>query len=72
MTAAAAIEEGAATPTSPVTVPPVLHRSDHVFHDDVAHGVEHLTLTGMLAKSSNLGAILTAETDRPGHVVPAT
>jgi cell division protein FtsI (penicillin-binding protein 3) len=61
MTAAAAIEEGAATPTTPVTVPPILHRSDHVFHDDVPHGVEHLTLTGVLAKSSNLGAILTAE-----------
>jgi cell division protein FtsI (penicillin-binding protein 3) len=61
MTAAAAIEEGKDTPFTPVTVPPVLLKAGHVFHDDVAHGTEHLTLTGVLAKSSNLGAILTAE-----------
>ena len=61
MTAAAAIEEGKDTPITPVTVPPVLLRAGHVFHDDVAHGTEHLTLTGVLAKSSNLGTILTAE-----------
>ncbi|HTY72881.1 MAG TPA: penicillin-binding protein 2 [Actinomycetes bacterium] len=61
MTAAAALQEGKVTPTSAIVVPPFLHRSDATFHDDVAHGTEHLTLTGVLAKSSNLGAILTAE-----------
>ena len=65
MTAAAAIQEGRITPDTPVTVPPVLRTAGHVFHDDVSHGTEHLTLTGVLAKSSNLGAILAAETIGP-------
>ena len=35
------------------------------------HGVEHLTLTGVLAKSSNIGDDPHgAETDRPGHALP--
>jgi cell division protein FtsI (penicillin-binding protein 3) len=39
-----------------------LMRGGRIFHDDVSHGTEHLTLTGVLAKSSNLGAIQVAET----------
>ena len=62
MTAAAAIQEGTMTPNSVVTVPNSLTRGGRVFHDDVSHGLEHLTLTGVLAKSSNLGAIQVAET----------
>jgi cell division protein FtsI (penicillin-binding protein 3) len=62
MTAAAAIQEGTMTPNSVVTVPNTLMRGGRIFHDDVSHGTEHLTLTGVLAKSSNLGAIQVAET----------
>jgi cell division protein FtsI (penicillin-binding protein 3) len=62
MTAAAAIQEKTLTPNSVITVPNTLMRGGRIFHDDVSHGVEHLTLTGVLAKSSNLGAIQTAET----------
>ncbi len=66
MTMSAALEEGVATPTTPVTVPPYLMRADHIrFHDSHAHGVEHLTVAGVLAKSSNLGTI------KVGEQVPA-
>jgi cell division protein FtsI (penicillin-binding protein 3) len=62
MTAAAVIQEKALTPNSVITVPNTLMRGGRIFHDDVSHGTEHLTLTGVLAKSSNLGAIQAAET----------
>ncbi len=59
MTAAAAIEEGVVTPASPVTVPPTLSLAGHTFHDSEPHPTEHLTFAGVLAKSSNIGTILT-------------
>ena len=62
MTAAAVIQEGTLTPNSVITVPNTLMRGGRIFHDDVSHGTEHLTLTGVLAKSSNLGAMQAAET----------
>lgn len=61
MTMAAVIDQGAASPTTGFTIPGTLKRGDKVFHDDVAHGTWHLTLTGILAKSSNLGTILASE-----------
>ena len=61
MTMAAVIDQGAATPTTGFTIPGTLKRGDKVFHDDVAHGTWYLTLTGVLAKSSNLGTILASE-----------
>ncbi len=61
MTMAAVIDQGAANPTSAFTIPGTLKRGDKVFHDDVAHGTWHLTLAGILAKSSNLGTILASE-----------
>lgn len=61
MTMAAAIQEGVATPDTHVTVPGTLTRAHRVFHDDVDHGTWRLTLTGVLAKSSNIGTMLTAE-----------
>lgn len=61
MTMAAAIEEKKVTPLSRITVPPVLRTKAKTFHDDVAHGTWHLTLAGVLAKSSNIGTILTAQ-----------
>jgi cell division protein FtsI (penicillin-binding protein 3) len=61
MTAAAAIQEKVVTPTTAITVPGTLRRAGKTFHDDVAHGTWHLTFTGVLAKSSNLGTIEVAE-----------
>ncbi|MEZ0067555.1 cell division protein FtsI (penicillin-binding protein 3) [Streptacidiphilus sp. MAP12-20] len=61
MTMAAVLQQNVATPQTHVTVPGSLPRSDRVFHDDVAHGTEQLTLNGVLAQSSNIGTILAAE-----------
>jgi cell division protein FtsI (penicillin-binding protein 3) len=57
MSMAAIIDTGTATPTTHVVVPGTLPRADRIFHDDVTHGTWHLTLNGVLAKSSNIGTI---------------
>ena len=61
ITAAAALEVGAATVDTPVTVPPTLRLAGHTFHDAEKHGTEHLTFAGVLAKSSNIGTILVSQ-----------
>ena len=58
MSMAAVLEEGVATPATRVTVPNRLHRGDRLFADDIDHATWHLTLNGVLAKSSNIGTIL--------------
>ncbi|MDQ0990383.1 cell division protein FtsI (penicillin-binding protein 3) [Streptomyces sp. V3I7] len=58
MSMAAVLEENAATPFTHVVVPNRLHRGDRLFQDDVDHPTWHLTLNGVLAKSSNIGTIL--------------
>ncbi|MEU6060279.1 penicillin-binding protein 2 [Streptomyces sp. NPDC047097] len=58
MSMAAVLEEGAATPSTHVTVPNRLHRGDRLFKDDIDHPTWYLTLNGVLAKSSNIGTIL--------------
>ncbi|HEY0261213.1 MAG TPA: penicillin-binding protein 2 [Lacisediminihabitans sp.] len=56
LTAATLIDSGAATPTTPVTVPSAWTSPEgHVIHDATAHATEHLTLTGVLQQSSNVG-----------------
>ncbi|WP_435839976.1 peptidoglycan D,D-transpeptidase FtsI family protein [Streptomyces chilikensis] len=55
---AAVLDEGVATPQTRVTVPNRLHRGDRLFRDDIDHPTWHLTLNGVLAKSSNIGTIL--------------
>ncbi|MGH3311483.1 MAG: peptidoglycan D,D-transpeptidase FtsI family protein [Streptomyces sp.] len=61
MSMAAVLEEGRATPRTEVTVPNRLKRADRAFADDVDHDTWHLTLNGVLAKSSNIGTILATE-----------
>ena len=61
MTLAAVINEGAATPYTPIKVPSFLSRGDKKFRDPTPHGNINLTLSGVMAKSSNLGTILAAE-----------
>jgi cell division protein FtsI (penicillin-binding protein 3) len=65
MTASAALEEGVVTPSTAVTVPGTLKRSDRTFHDAESHGTEHLTFAGVLAKSSNIGTIEVGERMTP-------
>ncbi|MDQ1697251.1 MAG: hypothetical protein QOJ03_2604, partial [Frankiaceae bacterium] len=57
ITMSAALQEGLFRPTSPFTIPPVLHYAGTTFHDAEVHGTERLTLSGVLAKSSNIGTI---------------
>ena len=57
ITMSAALQDGVATPRSPFTVPGQLQDAGFTFHDAEPHGVERLTLTGILAKSSNIGTI---------------
>jgi cell division protein FtsI (penicillin-binding protein 3) len=58
MSMAAVLEENVATPGTHVVVPNRLHRGDRLFSDDIDHETWHLTLNGVLAKSSNIGTIL--------------
>jgi cell division protein FtsI (penicillin-binding protein 3) len=61
MTIAAVLEEGVLQANSRMTVPGSLQRFDKKFKDHNDHGKLRLTLTGVLAKSSNIGTILAAE-----------
>ena len=61
ITMAAVINEGAFTTKSRFVIPSGLPRGGTTFHDDIPHGVWHLTLAGILAKSSNMGSILASE-----------
>ena len=67
MTAAAALQEGVATPATPVVVPNRLPRAGQSFRDSHDHGVEKLTFAGVIAQSSNIGTMLVGE-----KVPPAT
>jgi len=57
ITVAAALEQGTTTPTTVYTIPNTLKAGGRVFHDDKNHPTEHLTTSGVLAVSSNIGAI---------------
>lgn len=61
MTIAAAIQEGKITPETVFTIPYALKRSTKIFHDHEKHATERLTSSGVLAVSSNTGAIQIGE-----------
>ena len=61
MTMAGLLNEGVASPATPFTIPPVLKRNGKTFHDSEPHPTLKLTMTGVLAKSSNIGTIQAAE-----------
>ena len=61
ITLAGLLNENLASPNTPFTIPPVLKRPGKTFHDHEPHGTLRLTLTGVLAKSSNIGTIQAAE-----------
>ncbi len=58
LTTSALLDAHKVTPNTKIVVPPVLKSNDRVIHDDVTHGTLHLTLTGVLARSSNIGTAL--------------
>ncbi|HEY4898831.1 MAG TPA: penicillin-binding protein 2 [Candidatus Nanopelagicaceae bacterium] len=57
ITVSAALEEGTTTPTTVYRIPNTLKAGGRIFHDDKNHKVEELTTAGVLAVSSNIGAI---------------
>ena len=61
VTMAGALEFGLAKPDDVLDVPGSIQVADRTVHDAWAHGLDHYTLTGVLAKSSNVGTIMTAE-----------
>ena len=61
MTMAAALEQKVVTPDTGVIVPVRLPRAGVRFKDNEPHGVENMTATGVIAKSSNMGTMLIGE-----------
>ncbi|MGH4013288.1 MAG: peptidoglycan D,D-transpeptidase FtsI family protein [Pseudonocardiaceae bacterium] len=61
VTAAAAIEHGLVRPDTVLQVPGQLRIADRTIRDAWSHGVLDLTFTGVLARSSNVGTLLTAQ-----------
>ncbi|MFD0852229.1 penicillin-binding transpeptidase domain-containing protein, partial [Actinomadura adrarensis] len=61
VTAAAVMEKGGVTPSTPFTVPYSLQRYGTTFHDSHHHKTQRLTFAGVLATSSNTGTILASE-----------
>jgi cell division protein FtsI (penicillin-binding protein 3) len=61
ITAAAVMEAGGVTPSTPFTVPDHITEYDRPFNDSESHPPEHLTFGGVLAKSSNVGTIMASE-----------
>ena len=61
MTMAALLNEGVVTPTDRFEIPPTLTIQGKEFHDNEEHGTLNLSLTEILAQSSNIGTILAAQ-----------
>jgi cell division protein FtsI (penicillin-binding protein 3) len=61
VTMAAALEYGVAHPDDVLSVPGSIRVADRTIGDAWDHGTEQYTLTGVLAKSSNVGTIMTAQ-----------
>jgi cell division protein FtsI (penicillin-binding protein 3) len=60
VTVSAALEEGVAHPDSVLTVDGKIDAGDHVVRDSHVHGPIDYTVTGIIAKSSNVGTIMLA------------
>lgn len=61
VTMAAVVDQGMAGPETVFTVPDNLSRGGEVINDYFGHGAEPFTLSGIVAKSSNVGSVLAAE-----------
>jgi len=60
LTSAALIDSGTATPDTRVRVPGTIPSGDGVIKDDWAHGTIRYRMRGIIANSSNIGALLLA------------
>ncbi len=68
LTMSSLLDAGLVTPQTRLTIPPVLERQDRPIGDWFDHGTIKLTLTGVLAKSSNIGTVKAADKFRAGEL----
>lgn len=61
VTFAAALQRGIITPTTHYAVPDSIVMGGHVIHDAWSHNRVGMTATGIIAKSSNVGALMVAQ-----------
>lgn len=57
VTIAGALEEGLVTPQTTFEIPEVIEMGGHLIHDAESHPTEMLTVSQILARSSNVGAV---------------
>lgn len=69
VTATAALDAGLVTPDSVLQVPDSIPVADRVVHDAWEHGVQNYSVTGIFAKSSNVGTLLLAQRVGPERFV---
>ncbi len=68
LTLSSLIDLGVLSPRTEIVVPPSLQREDSPIGDWFDHGTIHLTLAGVLAKSSNIGTVLAADRFEAGQL----
>jgi cell division protein FtsI (penicillin-binding protein 3) len=68
LTVSSLIDQGLVTPRTKIEVPPQLARDGRVIHDWFGHGTLHMTLTGAIAQSSNIGTVLAADRFKQGQL----
>ncbi|MEU4803315.1 penicillin-binding protein 2 [Actinosynnema sp. NPDC023587] len=61
ITAATAVEDGIAKPDDVLSVPYTIKFADRTIRDAVEHPTQDMTFTGVFAKSSNVGTLMTAQ-----------
>jgi cell division protein FtsI (penicillin-binding protein 3) len=68
LTVSSLMDLGLVTPRTRIVVPPQLRREDRPINDWFSHGTLHLTLAGVIAKSSNIGTVRAADQFRRGQL----
>jgi len=71
LTAASLLDAGKVTPRTRIVVPGSIKSSDREISDWFDHGTLHYTLTGVIAKSSNIGTVLAAREFTPRQLYSA-
>ncbi len=68
LTVSSLLDLGVVSPRTKIVVPGQLRREDRPINDWFPHGTIPLTLTGVIAKSSNIGTVLAADKFKQGQL----
>ena len=68
LTVSSLIDQGLVTPRTKIVVPSQLRREDRPINDWFPHSTLHLTMAGVIAKSSNIGTVLAADKFKRGQL----